>query len=147
MKLETHETKDIDGKNINGELTVVWRDWDNIINEPKMIYITDVEPGKIKGPHLHKKRTSYFLCIKGKIAFVIKDVDGKYKEIISSENEPVLIQVPKNMASGHINISAEKSSVLVLADIAWKPNDNEMLNINFDNYDWGKWKTKSSFDS
>jgi len=26
MKLETHETKDIDGKNINGELTVVWRD-------------------------------------------------------------------------------------------------------------------------
>jgi len=112
-----------------------------------MIYITDVEPGKIKGPHLHKKRTSYFLCIKGKIAFVIKDVDGKYKEIISSENEPVLIQVPKNMASGHINISAEKSSVLVLADIAWKPNDNEMLNINFDNYDWGKWKTKSSFDS
>jgi len=28
----------------------------------------------------------------------------------------------------------------VLADVAWKPNDNEMENTNFKNYDWSKWK-------
>jgi hypothetical protein len=27
----------------------------------------------------------------------------------------------------------------VMADIAWKPNDNEMENSSFDNYDWEKW--------
>ena len=27
----------------------------------------------------------------------------------------------------------------VLTDIAWKPNDNEMDNVTFDNYDWKKW--------
>jgi dTDP-4-dehydrorhamnose 3,5-epimerase len=29
---------------------------------------------------------------------------------------------------------------LALADIAWKPNDNEMQNDQFDNYDWKKWE-------
>ena len=32
------------------------------------------------------------------------------------------------------------SKILVLADVAWKPNDNEMENITFDDYDWNKWK-------
>ena len=35
--LERHETKDITDSHINGELTVIWRDWDNLIkNHPKM---------------------------------------------------------------------------------------------------------------
>jgi len=141
MNLETHETKDIDGGKINGKLTVIWRDWDHIINEPKMIYITNVNPGKIKGPHLHKKRTSNFVCIKGKVVFVIRDDEGNYKEIISSVDDPKIIQVPKNIASAHINIDKKESSVLVLADVSWKPNDNEMENVVFEDYDWGKWKS------
>ena len=32
------------------------------------------------------------------------------------------------------------SKILVMADVAWKPNDNEMENIIFENYDWKKWK-------
>lgn len=140
-KLETHETKDTGDESVNGSLVVVWRDWDSIINEPKMVYITNVAAGKIKGPHLHKKRTSYFVCIKGKVAFVARDNQGNYEEIIASEDNPILIQIPKNVASGHINLSDTESSVLVLADVAWKPDDNEMENITFDDYDWQKWKS------
>ena len=44
-------------------LTVIWRDWDQIIHNPKMIYVNSVNPGEIKGPHIHKNRTSYFYCI------------------------------------------------------------------------------------
>jgi len=29
---------------------------------------------------------------------------------------------------------------LTLADVSWKPNDNEMKNITFNDYDWKKWK-------
>ena len=140
-KLESHETRDIGDNSINGKLTVIWRNWDNIINEPKMMYITSVASGKIKGPHLHKKRTSYFVCIKGKVVFVVRDNQGKYEEIVTSEDDPVLIQIPKNVASGHINLSNEESSILVLADVAWKPNDNEMENIVFEDYDWKKWES------
>jgi dTDP-4-dehydrorhamnose 3,5-epimerase len=51
-----------------------------------------------------------------------------------------LIHVPKNTASAHINIDDGISRVLALADTAWRPNDDEMKNISFDDYDWSKWK-------
>ena len=140
FNLELHPTKDIHDNHVNGSLTVIWRDWDKIIkNTPKMIYVSSVNPGEIKGPHLHLRRNSYFVCIHGKVLFVIKNKNGKYQEIESSENEPKIIHVPKNIASAHLNLSKNVSRVLVLADIAWKPDDNEMENVNFDDYDWKKW--------
>ena len=139
INLETHETKDIKNKNVNGSLKLIWRNWDKIIPNPKMIYITSVVPGGQKGPHLHKKRTSCFVCIKGKVVFIIKDESGKYLEIESSEENPILVQVPKNISSAHVNLSEDESSVLTLADVAWQPNDNEMENTLFEDYDWSKW--------
>ena len=59
-ELETHKTKDISDLHINGELTVIWRNWDKIINNPEMVYLNSVNPGEVKGPHIHKNRTSYF---------------------------------------------------------------------------------------
>lgn len=143
IKLKTFPTRDILDNHANGSLTVIWRDWDNIVkNHPKMIYVSSVNPGEIKGPHLHTKRNSYFSCIHGKVVFIIKDLSGKYIEIESSDEEPVLVFVPKNIPSAHVNISNKVSKVLTLADIAWKPNDNEMKNIFFNDYDWKKWETK-----
>ena len=138
-KLEIHETKDVNDQHVNGELTVIWREWDKIFDfEPKMIYISSVNKNEIKGPHLHLKRTSYFVCTKGKVMFIAKDYDGNYKEIESSEDNPVLIRIPNNIASAHINLSENVSKVLTLADIAWKPNDNEMINVIFDDYNLKK---------
>lgn len=141
VKLEVHQTKDIKDQHVNGSLTVIWRDWDNIIkNEPKMVYVSSINPGEIKGPHLHVKRDSFFVCIHGKVVFIIQDKNGKYQEIESSDDNPILIHVPKNYPSAHINTSTDISRILVLADIAWRPNDNEMKNVIFDDYDWSKWK-------
>ena len=140
FNLEKHETKDVSDDHVNGSLTVVWRDWDDLIqNHPKMIYVSSVNSNEIKGPHIHTKRTSHFVCIEGKVVFIIKNIDGSYDEIISSEEKPVMVHIPKNIASAHINLSNNASRVLALADIAWKPNDNEMKNVTFDNYDWKKW--------
>jgi len=143
IKLEKHDTKDVKDGNVNGSLMVIWRDWDGILpTTPKMVYLSSVNPGEIKGPHLHTKRDSYFTCIRGKVVFIIKDLHGKYHEIESSEDEPVLVQIPKNHPSAHINITDQMASVLALASIAWKPNDNEMVNVSFDDYDWNKWKKR-----
>ena len=142
LPLETHQTKDVNDNHINGSLTVIWRDWDKIIQNPlKMIYVSSVNQGEIKGPHIHTKRDSYFVCIHGKIAFIIRENDGNYKEIVSSEDNPVLVYVPKNFSSAHINLSNSVSRVLTLTDLAWRPNDNEMKNNSFDDYDWSKWKS------
>jgi len=141
INLEKHETKDIHDKHVNGSLTVVYRDYDNLIkNELKMAYVSSVNSREIKGPHLHKKRNSYFTCIHGKVIFIIKNCKGEYLEIESSAEKPTLIMVPKGTASAHINPANDIGRVLVLTDLAWKPNDNEMENITFDDYEWNKWK-------
>ena len=140
IDLEKHETKDNQDQHVNGSLTVVWRDWDNIINDEfKMIYVTSVNPGEIKGPHLHTKRNSCFVCIHGEVVFVIQKKSGEYEEIHTTADRPVLVIIPKNVSAAHINVSDDVSRVLTLADLSWKPDDDEMKNIPFDDYDWKKW--------
>ena len=139
--LEKHQTKDVIDSHVNGNLTVIWRDWDSIIpNHPKMVYVSSINPGEVKGPHLHKNRTSYLTCIHGKVVFIIDEGNNNYKEIEVDSQKPVLDCVPNKIASAHINPTNEISRVLVLADVAWKPNDNEMENVSFSDYDWDKWK-------
>jgi dTDP-4-dehydrorhamnose 3,5-epimerase len=136
--LETHQTKDVDDGHQNGDLTVIWRDWDQIIHNPKMIYVNSVNPGEIKGPHIHKNRTSYFYCITGKVVIIIRDND-QYHEVKLSSKDPKLVSVSNQIAAALVNNSHEISQVLVLADVAWKPNDDEMIDTIFDNYDFKKW--------
>lgn len=137
IDLEKHDTKDIKDNHINGTLSVIYRDYDLIIKEKiNMVYVSSVNPGEIKGPHLHKKRNSYFTCIEGEVIFVVKDEYGKYLEIESSHEKPRLIKVPKGIPSAHINKSDKIARILVLADISWRPNDDEMENVRFDDYDW-----------
>ena len=35
-----------------------------------------------------------------------------------------------------MNLANEMSRILTLADIAWRPDDNEMIDVNFDDYEW-----------
>ena len=139
IKLEKHSTRDVKDSHINGSLSLIWRDYDKIIkNHPKMVYVSSVESGEIKGPHLHKRRNSYFTCIHGKVIFIIKTDDG-FEEIESDAENPVMIFIPKEMSSAHINISNSTSRILTLTDVAWRPNDDEMENVEFSDYDWSKW--------
>ena len=139
--LEKHQTKDIADSHINGELTVIWRDWDNLLkNHPKMVYVNSINPGEIKGPHLHKNRTTSFFCIDGSVVLIIQDDDKKFHEMKMNSEKPVLITVPNGIAAAIVNPTGRIAKVLVLADIAWRPNDNEIKNITFDDYDWEKLK-------
>lgn len=77
INLELHSTKDINDQHENGSLTVIHRDWDGIISEPiNMVYVSSVNKGEIKGPHLHTRRNSYFVCIHGKVVFITKNESG-----------------------------------------------------------------------
>ena len=106
-----------------------------------MVYVNTVNPGEIKGPHIHKNRTTYFSCIHGNVVLVIQDNDGKFHEIKADSEKPVLITVSNGTAAAIVNPTTKIAKVLVLADIAWRPNDDEMKNISFDDYDWDKWKS------
>ncbi len=140
FNLERHETKDTEDGHVNGELTVIWRDWDNHeLEQPKMMYITSVKPNEKKGPHLHTQRNSFFTCIQGEVIFVIRDRNGIYHEIKTSEVDPKLIYIPKGIAAAHFNVGKITGKILALADISWKPDNDEMKNVKFDDYKWEKW--------
>ena len=139
--LEKHQTKDIADSHINGELTVIWRDWDNLLkNHPKMVYVNSINPREIKGPHIHKNRTTSFFCIDGNVVLIIQDDDKKFHEVKMNSEKPVLVTVPNGIAAAIVNPTDRITKVLILADIAWKPNDNEMKDVLFDGYNWEKWK-------
>ena len=139
--LEKHQTKDITDSHINGELTIIWRDWDNLIkNHPKMVYVNSVNPGEIKGPHIHKNRTTYFYCINGEVIIIVKDKEGNFHELKGDSRKPKLIEVSNDIPVAIVNPTTNISTVLVLADIAWKPDDNEMIDVEFSNYNFNKWK-------
>ena len=139
--LEKHQTKDIADSHINGELTVIWRDWDNLLkNHPKMVYVNSINPREIKGPHIHKNRTTSFFCIDGNVVLIIQDDDKKFHEVKMNSEKPVLVTVPNGIAVAIVNPTDKITKVLILADIAWKPNDNEMKDVLFDGYNWEKWK-------
>ncbi len=140
-KLEKHITKDIRDGHVNGFLIPAWRDWDTTITvPPEMVYITSINPGERKGPHLHIIRHSHFVCIKGHVVFIIKEKSGKYLEIESSEVNPILIEIPKGFSSAHINLSSEPSTILALVNPSWKPDTRDEHNVTYDDYDWNKWK-------
>ena len=140
FQLENHETNDVLDSHINGKLKVIWRNCDEIINKPEMIYLNSVNPGEIKGPHMHKNRTSYFFCIEGEMVIVIQDKNGKYHEIEANSGSSKLVSVSNGIGAAIINPSDKISKILVMADIAWKSNDGEMVNVKFEYYDWKKWK-------
>jgi len=139
-ELEKHETKDVSDSHINGSLTVIWRDWDKIIKDPQMVYANFIDPKQVKGPHLHQNRTSYFYCIHGEVVLIIKDENGEFHEVISKSDKPQLVEIPNGIGAAILNRTETPSIVLVLADISWKPDNNEMKNVTFEDYDWDKWK-------
>ena len=99
--LEKHITKDIHDDHVNGALIPVWRNWDKTIKiNPEMVYVTSINPGEVKGPHLHIIRHSYYVCIKGKVVFIIKENSGKYLEIESSKVGQILIPPDKSVPHG-----------------------------------------------
>ena len=71
---------------------------------------------------------------------VIRDKSGNYHEIEADSETSKLVAVSNGIAAAIINPSKNISKILVLADVAWKPNDNEMENTTFEDYDWKKWE-------
>ena len=142
-KLEKHQTKDIKDCHGNGWMVPVWRNWDKTISvQPEMAYVTSINPGEIKGPHLHIIRHRYYVCVKGKVVFIIKENSGSYLEIESGEDNPILVEIPKNRSSAHINLSEQTSLIMALVNPSWKPNNRDEHNVSYEDYDWSKWKSK-----
>jgi dTDP-4-dehydrorhamnose 3,5-epimerase-like enzyme len=127
----------------NGKLISIWKHYEGERQVPPMeAYVTTYHPGVLKGPHLHKTRWDYFVCIRGRVLIVVKDADGTYHEFVSSEDNPVVIEVPANVPSATLNLSRDISAVLNLCNPAWHPENEDNYNVEFKDFDFEKARKK-----
>jgi len=107
-------------------------------SEPQQVYLTVIEPGKIKGPHLHYIRNGCFTCIKGNARFVLKS-EGQYKIFYSGEEHNFCsVIVPKGVAAALQNIGEEDAYVINMPSPAWTPTMNDEYTSDFSDFDFKK---------
>jgi len=131
-------TKDADG-DINGFLVPIVNIHDAFPGTgewPKQVYLTVVAPGKVKGPHLHKKRWGLFTCILGNIRIVVRN-EGRYEEYLTGvDHQFRTVQVPAGIPAALQNIGDTDAYVLNMPSPAWRADDQDEHTVSFDDYEF-----------
>ena len=131
-------TKDQDNKT-NGFLVPIYNVHDGFFPtgmEPQQVYLTVIEPHKIKGPHLHYIRTGCFTCIKGNARFILKTSEG-YQVFYSGDNyEFCSVIVPTGIPAALQNIGDDMAYVLNMPTPAWTPTMDDEHTADFSDFDF-----------
>ncbi len=134
-------TKNKETNTENGVFIPVWRNWDSQYSiKPEMVYYTTITPGQMKGPHLHKKRTSNITCVSGKVALVLKS-GGNYKEVVADSENPATTEVLPGTGLLVINIGSESAALINICSPAWHPDEPDNFADDYSDYNFSKWQT------
>lgn len=131
-------TKNEDG-GANGFLVPLYNIHDGFFKEgkdPQQVYLTTVEPGKVKGPHLHFIRTGFFTCIKGNVRVILK-LGEEYKIFFSGEDHDYLsIEIPTGVPAAVQCLGDEEAFILNMPNPAWTPEMNDEHTADFSDFDF-----------
>lgn len=133
-------TKNVQGQ-ANGFLIPIINVHENFLNSeqwPKQVYCTVAAPGTIKGPHLHKKRTGFFTCIKGNIKIVIRIADQYIEKFSGEDYDFASVQVPAGIPSALVNIGTCDAYILNMPSPAWHIDDQDDWDVEFKDYDFNQ---------
>lgn len=137
---QKHITKDHAGQP-NGFLVPLYNVNDRFFEpgkEPQQVYLTVIDPHKIKGPHLHFIRTGCFTCIRGNARFVLKMEKG-YEVFYSGENyEYRMVIVPTGVPAALQNLGEDQAYIINMPSPAWTPTMNDEYTADFSDFDFNK---------
>ncbi len=110
------------------------------------IYFSTVNPGAIKGWHLHKEMTLNYAVIHGAIKLVLYDdregspTRGSLMEIFTGEENYLLVKVPPGIWNGFKGLGQKPAIVANCATIPHDPDEIERISPFTDKipYDWDK---------
>lgn len=116
-------------ENEQGRVLHMLRQDDPNFEEFGEIYFSVVNPGVIKGWHLHLKATSNYAVIKGEIKLVLLDnrekspTKGEIQEVILNENDHYYrVTIPPKVWS---SFKCTSSDPAILANCSTKPHKKE----------------------
>lgn len=131
-------THDSDG-HINGFLVPIFNEHEGFVDapqHPRQVYLTVVAPGKVKGPHLHRKRWGLFTCVVGNVKIVVQ-TDSGYEEYLSGEDHDYrTVQVPAGTGAALQNIGEKDAYILNMPSPAWRVDDQDEHPVTFDDYEF-----------
>ncbi|MCK4669649.1 MAG: dTDP-4-dehydrorhamnose 3,5-epimerase family protein [Nanoarchaeota archaeon] len=85
--------------------------------------VSVVNPGVIKGLHLHHQQTDFTLCARGRVLYVATDGENVRKFLLDTER-PRLIKVPPGIWHGYQARGGEAMLIHIM-DKTYDPNDTE----------------------
>jgi dTDP-4-dehydrorhamnose 3,5-epimerase len=94
------------------------------------IYFSTVNPGAIKGWHIHTKMTLNYYCVHGQVKLVLYDeregspTHGRLQELFLGDANSWLVRIPPMIWNGVKGIAESPS---VLANCATLPHDPEEI--------------------
>jgi dTDP-4-dehydrorhamnose 3,5-epimerase-like enzyme len=114
----------------NGWLLPLWHVDDG--EQIDQVYLTVVEPGMSKGPHLHHRRRGRFTCVKGNVLIVLRE-QGGYRELWSGEDHHfAVVRVPPGIPAAIYNGGLDHAYVLNMPSPPWRPDEDDENSVS----DW-----------
>lgn len=111
-------TKDHQGSE-NGFLIELFKDVSNTKTE---VYLAATKPGMFKGYHLHRVRAARYVCLKGKMKITLWKPGTKEREDhILDATRSLRLFIPRNVATGLLNIGDEDAWLVNYPDPAYDP--------------------------
>lgn len=122
-------TKHLDGVP-NGWLLEVLSDRDGFAEDLKgQVYLTVVEPGVLKGYHVHAVARYHVTCLSGRIRSTVYRSRTEKQEVEYGEGDFKTIKYPPGCAHLIENIGADPAHVLIYRYPAWSLDLPEQLDI------------------
>jgi dTDP-4-dehydrorhamnose 3,5-epimerase len=89
--------------------------------------VSIVNPGIIKGLHLHERQTDYTTCVSGDILYVAVDVSDpaspKIERVEIGDRNRVLVKTPPGLWHGYMSLNNKPAIVLYTMDKPYDPAD------------------------
>lgn len=119
---------------------------DKIFKEFGQVALSTTKAGEIKAFHWHKEQDDIFYVLHGKAKIVLHDLRGssptfKHTEIIiMSEDEPMLVLIPRGVAHGYQVLGDKTLTMLYFMNKAYNPNAPDEQRIPYNEFSIGyKW--------
>ncbi len=115
-------------KDDRGRLMEILRADDDLFEKFGQVYMTTAYPGVVKAWHYHKLQTDNFTCIKGKMLLGLYDsrkdspTFGQVQRFEISLDEPILVQIPKDVFHGFKCMGREEAVVI---NVVTRPYDRK----------------------
>lgn len=102
----------------NGSLVEMQKDGDKTT-----LYLTSIKPGAFKGYHLHRVRAANYFPIAGKMKITLhKPGTTEREEYILDAQNPQRLHIPKDIATGLLNVGDVEAYLVNFPDPAYDPN-------------------------